>query len=128
MNIPQNNVTQVSERGGGSNREQLSGNTASQIADIDEEGTHIPPGSIQPSPHQHDIGLRAHAQFGLQNHHQNRWHHQGQAVAFPPLPPSSTTKLSGQSRASGNLPNIHPPQVTKNLEFHLIFQLLIFHA
>ena len=117
LNIPQNNGTQLSERDSGSNREQLSGETTSQIADIDEESAHhVPSSSVQPSLHQHDIGLRANSQFGLQNHHhhshhQNRWHHQAQTVAFPPLPPSSSNKISSQARGSGTLSSIHTPQV-----------------
>ena len=116
LNIPQNNGTQLSERDSGSNREQLSGETTSQIADIDEESTHhVPSSSVQPSIHQHDIALRANSQFGLQNHHhhshhQNRWHHQAQTVAFPPLPPSSN-KISSQARGSGALSSINTPQV-----------------
>ena len=126
LNIPHNNGAQPSERESGSNREQLLGDT--QIAEIDEERKRAPSNSLQQSITQQETGLRAHPEFGLQNHHHHqhhaaRWHHQAQAAAFPHLPPSSTNKITNQARGSGNLSNIHNSQVSLTIftYFHMIF-------
>ena len=113
-----NNGTRLSERDSSSNREQLSGETTLQITDADEDTNHVQSSSVQQYLNQHDTGLRSHSQIGQQTHHHhphlhhhNRWHHQAQAVGFPPLPPSSSNKINSQARGSGILSTVHTQQV-----------------
>ena len=125
-----NNGTRLSERDSSSNREQVSGEITLQITDADEDTARVPSSSELQSVNQHDTGVRSHLQFGQQNHHHphhhNRWHHQSQAVGFPPLPLSSSNKINSQARGSGNLSTVHTQQVFTFLKDKLqfVFQLL----